>query len=176
MEDVYKMATKYMTQIESREDAMEILEQYQSRYFLAEIDRTPKLSSDGRITNIDEFIQIKNKPNVRAGSGNPVHKIYAAAPKAVSVILEAIDEMNTSVAKKQLLFDLYIEETKKNGRCRPKRFECSTRCIYGSLQRGAIRRTKRLPVSSNLRILGVKFNGRNDTFNPYRLRKFSSDF
>lgn len=113
MKEVNKMATKYMTQIESREDAMEILEQYQSRYFLAEIDITPELSNNGRITNIDRFIQIKNKPNFRSGSGNPVHKIYTVAPKAVSVILEAIDEMNASLAEKRLLFDIYISETKK---------------------------------------------------------------
>lgn len=112
MEEVKIMATKYMTQIESREDALEILEQYQRNYFLAEIDIKPELSTNGHITNIDKFIQIKNKPNFRSGSGNPVHKIYIAAPKAVSVILEAIDEMNASIAEKQLLFDIYISETK----------------------------------------------------------------
>lgn len=109
------MATKHMTQIESREDAIEILDKFQSQYFLAEIEVKPELSADGRITNIDEFIKIKNKPSFHSGSSNPVHKIYTTAPKAVSVILEAIDEMDATVAEKQLLFELYISETKKVG-------------------------------------------------------------
>lgn len=106
------MATKHMTKIESREDAIEILEQYSSRYHLADIAIKPEMSEEGHITNIDEFIKIKNKANPLSGSSNPVHKIYVAAPKAVSVILEALDEMEASVAEKQLLFDIYIKETK----------------------------------------------------------------
>ncbi len=106
------MTTKNMTKIESKEDAIAILEQYQRNAFLAEIDEKPELSEEGRITNIETFIQLKNKPNFRSGSNNPVHQLYAVAPKAVSVILEAIDEMKAEQAEKQVLFDVYITETK----------------------------------------------------------------
>lgn len=37
----------------------------------------------------------------------------AFAPKAVSVILEAIDEISGSVTEKQALFDIYVEQPKE---------------------------------------------------------------
>ena len=106
------METKDMTKIESKEDAIAILGEYKSNIFLAEIEEKPELSEDGRITNIETFIKYKNKPNFRSGSYNPVQPRYAVAPKAVSVILEAIDEMNAEPAEKRVLFDVYIAKIK----------------------------------------------------------------
>lgn len=106
------MATKDMTKIESKEDAIAILGEYKSNIFLAEIEEKPELSEDGRITNIETFIKYKNKPDFRSGSSNPVHQLYAVAPKAASVILEAIDEMSAEPAAKKVLFDVYITRTK----------------------------------------------------------------
>ena len=106
------MATKDMTRIENKEDAIAILGEFKSNMFLAEIEEKPELSEDGRITNIETFIKYKNKPNFRSGSNNPVHQLYAVAPKAVSVILEAIDEMNAEPAEKRVLFDVYIAKIK----------------------------------------------------------------
>ena len=106
------MATVDMTKIETKEDAMAILKEYRSNIFLAEIEEKPELWEGGRITNIETFIQHKNKPDFRSGSNNPVYQLYSVAPKAVSVILEAIDEMSAEPAEKQILFDVYITETK----------------------------------------------------------------
>ena len=106
------MATTDMTKIETKEDAIAILGEFKSNMFLAEIEEKPELSADGRITNIETFIKHKNKPDFRSGSNNPVHQLYAVAPKAVSVILEAIDEMKTGQSEKKILFDVYITETK----------------------------------------------------------------
>ena len=106
------MATIDMTKIETKEDAIAILGEFKSNMFLAEIEEKPELSADGRITNIETFIKHKNKPDFRSGSNNPVHQLYAVAPKAVSVILEAIDEMSAEPAEKQVLFDVYITKAK----------------------------------------------------------------
>lgn len=106
------MATKDMTAIETKEDAMAILEQYQRNAFMAEVDEKPELSEEGRIKNIKTFTELKSKPDFRSGSNNPVHQLYAVAPKVVSVILEAIDEMKTGQSEKKILFDVYITETK----------------------------------------------------------------
>lgn len=106
------MATTDMTKIETKADAIAILGEFKSNMFLAEIEEKPELSEDGRITNIETFIKHKNKPDFRSGSNNPVHQLYAVAPKAVSVILEAIDEMNAEPAEKRVLFDVYIAKIK----------------------------------------------------------------
>ena len=106
------MVMKDMTKIESREDAKEILEQFSRQRFLAEIDEVPELSEKGRITNLDEFKKLKYKKGFQSGTNNPVHNLYIVAPKATSVILEAIDEMDTEPAVKKALFDVYIAETK----------------------------------------------------------------
>ena len=106
------MVMKDMTKIESREDAKEILEQFSRQRFLAEIDEVPELSEKGRITNLDEFKKLKYKKGFQSGTNNPVHNLYIVAPKATSVILEAIDEMDTESAIKKALFDVYIAETK----------------------------------------------------------------
>ena len=106
------MVMKDMTKIESREDAKEILEQFSRQRFLAEIDEVPELSEKGRITNLDEFKKLKYKKGFQSGTNNPVHNLYIVAPKATSVILEAIDEMDTEPAIKKALFDVYIAETK----------------------------------------------------------------
>lgn len=104
------MAMKDMTKIESREDAKEILEQFSRQRFLAEIDEVPELSEKGRITNLDEFKKLKYKKGFQSGTNNPVHNLYIVAPKATSIILEAIDEMDTEPAIKKALFDVYIAE------------------------------------------------------------------
>ena len=106
------MVMKDMTKIESREDAKGILEQFSRQRFLAEIDEVPELSEKGRITNLDEFKKLKYKKGFQSGTNNPVHNLYIVAPKATSVILEAIDEMDTEPAIKKALFDVYIAETK----------------------------------------------------------------
>ena len=106
------MVMKDMTKIESREDAKEILEQFSRQRFLAEIDEVPELSKTGRITNLDEFKKLKYKKGFQSGTNNPVHNLYIVAPKATSIILEAIDEMDTEPAIKKALFDVYIAETK----------------------------------------------------------------
>ncbi len=106
------MVMKDMTKIESREDAKEILEQFSRQRFLAEIDEVPELSEKGRITNLDEFKKLKYKKGFQSGTNNPVHNLYIVAPKATSIILEAIDEMDTEPAIKKALFDVYIAETK----------------------------------------------------------------
>lgn len=106
------MVMKDMTKIESREDAKEILEQFSRQRFLAEIDEVPELSEKGRITNLDEFKKLKYKKGFQSGTNNPVHNLYIVAPKATSVILEAIDEMDTEPNVKKALFDVYIAETK----------------------------------------------------------------
>lgn len=106
------MVMKDMTKIESREDAKEILEQFSRQRFLAEIDEVPELSEKGRITNLDEFKKLKYKKGFQSGTNNPVHNLYIVAPKATSIILEAIDEMDTEPAVKKALFDVYIAETK----------------------------------------------------------------
>ena len=106
------MVMKDMTKIESREDAKEILEQFSRQRFLAEIDEVPELSEKGRITNLDEFKKLKYKKGFQSGTNNPVHNLYIVAPKATSVILEAIDEMDTEPTVKKALFDVYIAETK----------------------------------------------------------------
>ena len=106
------MVMKDMTKIESREDAKEILEQFSRQRFLAEIDEVPELSKTGRITNLDEFKKLKYKKGFQSGTNNPVHNLYIVAPKATSVILEAIDEMDTEPTVKKALFDVYIAETK----------------------------------------------------------------
>lgn len=106
------MVMKDMTKIESREDAKEILEQFSRQRFLAEIDEVPELSETGRITNLDVFKKLKYKKGFQSGTNNPVHNLYIVAPKATSVILEAIDEMDTEPAIKKALFDVYIAETK----------------------------------------------------------------
>ena len=106
------MVMKDMTKIESREDAKEILEQFSRQRFLAEIDDVPELSEKGRITNLDEFKKLKYKKGFQSGTNNPVHNLYIVAPKATSVILEAIDEMDTEPTVKKALFDVYIAETK----------------------------------------------------------------
>ena len=94
------MVMKDMTKIESREDAKEILEQFSRQRFLAEIDEVPELSEKGRITNLDEFKKLKYKKGFQSGTNNPVHNLYIVAPKATSIILEAIDEMDTEPAIK----------------------------------------------------------------------------
>ena len=104
------MVMKDMTKIESREDAKEILEQFSRQRFLAEIDEVPELSEKGRITNLDEFKKLKYKKGFQSGTNNPVHNLYIVAPKATSIILEAIDEMDTEPAIKKALFDVYIAE------------------------------------------------------------------
>lgn len=104
------MAMKDMTKIESREDAKEILEQFSRQRFLAEIDEVPELSEKGRITNLDEFKKLKYKKGFQSGTNNPVHNLYIVAPKATSIILEAIDEMDTEPVIKKALFDVYISE------------------------------------------------------------------
>ena len=106
------MVMKDMTKIESREDAKGILEQFSRQRFLAEIDKVPELSETGRITNLDVFKKLKYKKGFQSGTNNPVHNLYIVAPKATSVILEAIDEMDTEPAIKKALFDVYIAETK----------------------------------------------------------------
>lgn len=106
------MVMKDMTKIESREDAKGILEQFSRQRFLAEIDEVPELSEKGRITNLDEFKKLKYKKGFQSGTNNPVHNLYIVAPKATSVILEAIDEMDTEPTVKKALFDVYIAETK----------------------------------------------------------------
>lgn len=106
------MVMKDMTKIESREDAKEILEQFSRQRFLAEIDEVPELSEKGRITNLDVFKKLKYKKGFQSGTNNPVHNLYIVAPKATSVILEAIDEMDTEPTVKKALFDVYIAETK----------------------------------------------------------------
>ena len=106
------MVMKDMTKIESREDAKEILEQFSRQRFLAEIDEVPELSETGRITNLDVFKKLKYKKGFQSGTNNPVHNLYIVAPKATSVILEAIDEMDTEPTVKKALFDVYIAETK----------------------------------------------------------------
>ena len=106
------MVMKDMTKIESRADAKGILEQFSRQRFLAEIDEVPELSEKGRITNLDEFKKLKYKKGFQSGTNNPVHNLYIGAPKATSVILEAIDEMDTEPAIKKALFDVYIAETK----------------------------------------------------------------
>lgn len=107
------MATVDLTKIQSTEDAAAVLGEYKRNVFLAEIEDKPELSEDGQITNIETFIQNKKKPDFRSGSNNPVYQIYSVAPKAVSVILEAIDEMEATPAQKQVLFDVYIAQTKE---------------------------------------------------------------
>ena len=104
------MVMKHMTKIESREDAKGILEQFSRQRFLAEIDEVPELSEKGRITNLDEFKKLKYKKGFQSGTNNPVHNLYIVAPKATSIILEAIDEMDTEPAIKKALFDVYIAE------------------------------------------------------------------
>ena len=106
------MVMKDMTKIESREDAKGILEQFSRQRFLAEIDEVPELSKTGRITNQEVFKKLKYKKGFQSGTNNPVHNLYIVAPKATSVILEAIDEMDTEPTVKKALFDVYIAETK----------------------------------------------------------------
>ena len=58
------------------------------------------------------FKKLKYKKGFQSGTNNPVHNLYIVAPKATSVILEAIDEMDTEPTVKKALFDVYIAETK----------------------------------------------------------------
>lgn len=107
------MSTESLSSNEKVTYAEKVLKQYKSNAYLADLDIQPLLQTDGSISNLEAFIEIKNKTKNPMSCNTPVEKFAAIAPRAVASILEGIDNMNASFAEKKNLFDIYIEGTKE---------------------------------------------------------------
>ncbi|HLR91631.1 MAG TPA: hypothetical protein VK048_01060 [Atopostipes sp.] len=107
------MSTESLSSNEKVAYAEKVLKQYKSNAYLADLDIQPHLQTDGSISNLEAFIEIKNKTKNPMSCNTPVEKFAAIAPRAVASILEGIDNMNASFAEKKNLFDIYIEGTKE---------------------------------------------------------------
>ena len=107
------MAIKEPDHIKNREVAQKILKQFYNNYFLSTIEVQPRLSEQGNIENIAEFIEIKKNTHGSSSCSTPVERLFDFAPRAVSIILEAIDEMPGSLAEKEALFMVYVERSKE---------------------------------------------------------------
>lgn len=95
------------------EKAHEILKQFRPNYYLSAIEEQPKLSKEEQIENMDEFIALKKKAPVSSSCSTPVERLAALAPRIVSTILEVIDAMSGTLAEKEALFAVYVEQTKE---------------------------------------------------------------
>lgn len=93
--------------------AHEILKQFRPNYYLSAIQEQPKLSKEEQIENMDEFIALKKKAPASSSCSTPVERLAALAPKIVSTILEVLDGMPGTLAEKEALFVVYIEQTKE---------------------------------------------------------------
>ena len=107
------MSTESLSSNEKVAYAEKVLKQYKSNAYLADLDIQPHLQTDGSISNLEAFIEIKNKTKNPMSCNTPVEKFAAIAPRAVASILEGIDNMNASFAEKKNLFDIYIEGPKE---------------------------------------------------------------
>lgn len=104
-----KMFTEELNKNGKIDYARKVLKQYKSNSYLADLGINPSLQTDGTISNLDEFIEIKNKTTNPLSCDTPLEKIALIAPKAVASILEGIHNMNAGYEEKKNLFDLYIK-------------------------------------------------------------------
>lgn len=108
-----KMSTEELNRTEKIDYAKKVLKQYKSNSYLADLGIKPNLTADGTISNLSEFLEIKDKTKNPLSCDTPLEKIASIAPRAVASILEGIHKMNTSYEEKKHLFDLYIERTEE---------------------------------------------------------------
>lgn len=110
---MWEMSTEELNRTEKCNYAKKVLKQYKSNSYLADLGIKPNLTTDGTISNLSEFLEIKNKTKNPLTCDTPLEKIASIAPRAVASILEGIHNMNASFEEKKLLFDLYIERTEE---------------------------------------------------------------
>lgn len=102
--------TAELSKTEKVEYAKRVLNQYKSNAYLANLDFTPILDTDGAISNLNAFVEVKNKTRNPFSCDTPVEKFAALAPRAVTAILEGIHQMESSYEEKKSVFDYYIEK------------------------------------------------------------------
>lgn len=100
-----------MNRIEKVDYAKKVLKQYKSNAYLAALEIEPNLTTDGSVSNLNEFLEIKDKTKHPLSCDTPLEKFASIAPRAVASILEGIDRMNASYIEKKKIFDRYIERT-----------------------------------------------------------------
>ncbi len=101
--------TVELSKTEKVEYAKRVLNQYKSNAYLADLDFTPLLDADGTISNLNAFVEVKNKTRNPFSCDTPVEKFAALAPRAVTAILEGIHQMESSYEEKKIVFNCYIE-------------------------------------------------------------------
>ncbi len=107
------METSETAHTETIEKAPKILKQCRPNYYLSAIEEQAKLSKEGRIENMDKFIALKKKAPASSSCSTPVERLAVLAPKIVATILEVLNEMPGTLAEKEALVAVYVEQTKE---------------------------------------------------------------
>lgn len=107
------MSIEEMNKTEKIDYARKVLKQYKSNSYLADLGIKPNLKADGSVSNLNEFLEIKDKTKHPLSCDTPLEKFASIAPRAVASILEGIHNMNASYMEKKNLFDLYIERNEE---------------------------------------------------------------
>src|SRR5690625_5501043 len=70
-----KMSTEELNRTEKIDYAKKVLKQYKSNSYLADLGIKPNLTADGTISNLSEFLEIKDKTKNPLSCDTPLEKI-----------------------------------------------------------------------------------------------------